>query len=136
MTTTATVRLVPAALPISRPETEGRDRAGKPGSTAASILTPIPCSPNASSRPTPAAIMATAMGNFGTSLWDRRRITRAPAPSITDRMLTCSKASQICKRSSRSSPEPEPLPRIFGICIRIMVKEIPVINPPITGVEM
>ena len=42
----------------------------------------------------------------------------------------------MCEISSMISPEPLPPPRILGICMKIMVVEIPLMKPPITGVDM
>lgn len=35
-----------------------------------------------------------------------------------------------------SSPVPAVPPRSFGVCMRMMVQQMPLMNPPMTGVEM
>ena len=42
----------------------------------------------------------------------------------------------MCSASSMISPDPAELPISFGICMKIIVKEIPLMNPPITGVDI
>ena len=60
----------------------------------------------------------------------------APAPSITDNQLISLPVCAICLISSGSSPDPAFPPNIFGICIKMIVSAIPLINPPITGVDI
>ena len=40
------------------------------------------------------------------------------------------------RASSGSSPVPAVPPRSFGACMRMMVQQMPLMNPPMTGVEM
>ena len=42
----------------------------------------------------------------------------------------------ICSKSSNNSPVPAVPPISFGTCIKMIVEQIPVINPPITGAEI
>ena len=80
--------------------------------------------------------ITTAIGNFGITFLEIISIASAPTPNPTDTQLICSAVSYKCFNSSGSSPEPDLPPIIFGICIKIIVSAIPLIKPPITGVEI
>ena len=51
-------------------------------------------------------------------------------------ILICRTALIICSASSKNSPVPALPPISFGTCIIIIVVQIPVINPPITGSDI
>ena len=65
-----------------------------------------------------------------------RIITTVPTPSIADNKLNDFISPAICVRSFIASPVPALPPNSFAVCIRIIVTPIPLINPPITGVDM
>ena len=81
-------------------------------------------------------MITTAIGNFGITFLEIINIASAPIPNPTDTQFICNAVSYKCFNSSGSSPEPDLPPIIFGICIKIIVSAIPLINPPITGVEI
>ena len=84
----------------------------------------------------PAAIKSTAIGNFGMTFFAVNTITSAATPSARDGRLISPTVSAICSASSKNSPVPAVPPRSFGTCIRMMVVQMPVIKPPITGAEI
>ena len=77
-----------------------------------------------------------AIGNFGTNFFARISRISAPTPMARDSTLICPSACPICFDSSRSSPLPAGLPISLGTCMRMMVTAMPLMNPPMTGVEM
>ena len=78
----------------------------------------------------------TAIGNFGANFLTTTIATKEDTPRITETMLIFSHALMIWRISSTNSPEPELLPKIFGICMRMIVTAIPLMKPPMTGVEI
>ena len=84
----------------------------------------------------PAAIITTAIGNFGIIFLAPNKITSETIPKISDGRLICSTVFSICSKSSNNSPVPAVPPISFGTCIKMIVEQIPVINPPITGAEI
>ena len=65
-----------------------------------------------------------------------RRMTRETRPKISEGKLICPNVAQICSASSGNSPVPAVPPINLGTCMRIIVVQIPVIKPPITGAEI
>jgi len=86
--------------------------------------------------PAPAIIKRTAIGNFGISFLHTSNSTRAASPSTTDCQLISLAVFIICSASSKNSPVPADPPISFGTCISIIVVQIPVMNPPITGADI
>ena len=101
----------------------------------------------------PAAIVGAALVSLGIENGSKEAIQYVPvialltgiwlllfyflkAPSITDNQLISLPVCAICLISSGSSPDPAFPPNIFGICIKMIVSAIPLINPPITGVDI
>ena len=114
----------------------GKINLGSPGSTFASKVTPYLSTWNTIVAIIPNAIITTAIGNLGITFLEIIRIANAPTPNATDTQLICCAVSYKCFNNSGSSPEPDLPPMILGICIKIIVNAIPLINPPITGVEI
>ena len=85
---------------------------------------------------TPAAITTITIGNFGASFLATTITAREQIPSTTETGLICDAASIMETISSGSSPVPELPPSILGIYINMIVTAIPLIKPPITGVDM
>ena len=133
MMTTATGRLLPSPSVRLTALQSGRCSAGSPGSTAPRHATPCPGRSNSTVASAPSPITTMAMGNLGLSRLAASRITSAAAPSPRDRGWTCTPAR--CRTSSGSSPVPAVPPMSLGSCIRMMVQQIPLINPPITEVD-
>ena len=77
-----------------------------------------------------------AIGNLGIYFFARIRITSAPAPMANDSQFIYGREFQICFASSRNSPRPAGLPISFGTCIKMIVTAMPLIKPPMTGVEI
>ena len=134
--TTATDRLVMIASFGAIAEKSGMLHSGMPGSTAASVCTPHSLTGRKRVISAPAAISATAIGNFGITFFDTRRIKSAVSPITREGRLIVFKVSAMCSASSKSSPTPAVPPISFGTCISMIVVQIPVINPPITGAEI
>ena len=136
MITAAIIRLLPSACLRSIPAKWKCTSFGSPFSTASKSTTPCSSTRKHIVAATPAAMITIAAGNLGITFPATRSSSNAPTPSTTDSQLISLHVSAICLSSSGSSPDPAFPPRIFGICIRIIVSAIPLINPPITGVEM
>ena len=136
MMTTATDRLIVTASLTGTAVKSGRLQTGSPGSTASSVLMPQARRGRYFVIRAPAAIKSTAIGNFGMTFFAVNTITSAATPSARDGRLISPTVSAICSASSKNSPVPAVPPRSFGICIRMMVVQMPVIKPPITGAEI
>ena len=136
MMTTATDRLIVTASFMGITVRSGKLHAGSPGSTAASVWIPQSRTGRTRVITAPAAISTTAIGNFGMNFLDSNRITSAETLSATDGRLMDAASFAICSASSRNSPVPAVPPISFGSCIKMIVVQIPVIKPPITGAEM
>ena len=132
--TTATERLIVTTSFIGSMRISGITNCGSPGSTADSVWIPHSLTGKNFVITAPAAIKSTAIGNFGITFFDTRSIRREMPPKIRDGRFTF--VCPICSASSMSSPTPAVPPINFGTCIRIIVVQIPVINPPITGAEI
>ena len=65
-----------------------------------------------------------------------RIITTVPTPSTAESRLNEPNSPAICITSCIASPVPALPPKSFAACIRIIVTPIPLINPPITGVDI
>ncbi len=134
--TIATDRLIVTASLTGITEMSGRAKGISPGSTAESVTTPQSFSGRNFVMHAPAAINSTAIGNFGISFLERSSINSAASPSKRDGRFSFSRLSPICMASSKNSPTPALPPKSFGTCIRMIVVQIPVIKPPITGAEI
>ena len=136
MMTTATGSVEPSACAGESRRRSGRRSGGSPGSTAASVATPRVGRSSATEQTAPSAIIAMAIGNFGNSRLPASRIPSAASPSASDSQWISPQAAMRCRVSSGSSPVPAVPPRSFGVCMRMMVQQMPLMNPPMTGVEM
>ena len=136
MITTATDRLIATASFNDTAVNDGTLHLGIPVSTASNVFTPH-CSTGKNFVITaPAAINKTAIGNLGTTRLAIRRIANAIRPSTMDGTLIVDTVPAICSINSGNSPTPAVPPISFGICIKIIVVQIPVMNPPMTGADM
>ena len=136
MITTATISALPTAWVRLIPVKSGKISRGSPGWTACRRTTPYWFTWKTIVERTPAIIITIAIGNFGISFLDTIKITSAPIPIPKDNQFIFVIAWKMCSASSMNSPVPAGLPISFGICIIIIVTAIPLINPPITGVEI
>ena len=134
--TTATDRLVMIASFGAIAEKSCMLHSGMPGSTAASVCTPHSLTGKNRVINAPAAINATAIGNLGINFFETRRMKSAVSPITSEGRLIAFTVSAMCSASSKSSPTPAVPPISLGTCIRIIVVQIPVINPPMTGAEI
>ena len=134
--TTATDKLIVITSRIGTTVKSGIFHFGSPVSTASKVLIPHAVIGRMFVRTAPNTINTTAIGNFGTSFFATSKITRETLPSTSDGILICRTALIICSASSKNSPVPALPPISFGTCIKIIVVQIPVINPPITGSDI
>ena len=136
MITTATDKLMVMASTKGTAERSGRLHSGIPGSTADKVAIPQVCKGRYLDSKTPSAIKTTAIGNFGMIFLDSKRIHSAKSPKSRDGTFNPGRLSHKCKSNSGNSPVPALPPKSFGACIRMIVVQIPVIKPPMTGAEM
>ena len=136
MMTMATDRLIPNPFTGVSKVKSGRCSPGSPDTTGDRQGTPRPARSNRAEPAAPAAMMRMAMGNLGRNRLDSSRMVRAAAPSSRDSQWMDWLAVWICSNSSSSSPVPAACPMSLGTCMRMMVQQMPLIKPPITGAEM
>ena len=136
MITTATDRLIVMASFIGITVRSGKCHTGSPGFTLLNVCTPHASSGRNFVISAPAAIRMTANGIFGHNFLVSKRMARDISPSTSDTRLISGSVCTMCSASSGNSPVPAVPPSSFGSCIRIMVVQIPVIKPPITGAEI
>ena len=136
MITTATDKLIVTTSSIGTNVRSGKLHRGSPGDTASNVLIPHSFIGKICVKTAPAAIITTAIGNFGIIFFAASKMTSEKIPKINDGRLICSAVFSICSRSSNNSPVPAVPPISFGTCIKMIVEQIPVMNPPITGAEI
>ena len=134
--TTATERLIVITSTKGIVERCGTLQRGSPGSTADNVAIPHCCICVFLKRNAPAAIKTTAIGNLGITFFATNKMISAATPIPRDARFTSGSASHKCRSNSGNSPIPAEPPNNFGSCIKIIVVQIPVINPPITGAEI
>ena len=116
--------------------TSGIESLGNPASTCGRCFTPnLSICKNAVAI-APSTISTTDIGNFGIYFLQTRIITTVPNPRTADNTLKYFNWSVICRMSSISSPVPAAPPNSLGTCISIIVIPIPLMKPPMTGVDM
>ena len=84
----------------------------------------------------PASIKRTANGTLGQIFLAASKIPRDANPKRSEGTLISESVFAICYTNSGNSPVPAVPPISFGNCIRMIVVQIPVINPPITGADI
>ena len=136
MITTATERLTVMTWFNGSSARSGIFHCGRPGFTASNVLIPHSSIGRTTVSTAPAAIRTTTIGNFGATFFTVSKIASEMSPSISEGKLIRPAVSWICSKSSGSSPVPAVPPSNLGTCIRMIVIQIPLMNPPITGAEM